>query len=901
MTDAIDLLYPALDGERAAHVVTAQRERARHLVRFLQVLAHDGRASGSPRVALDPERAAGDLEGQARRELGDALEDLLRHYLGAVLDASSFQWFGEPELDAARAWSRLEAQRTEWPALPELPAPGEEPLEVARRLAEALDRLAVPAGRVVLWCSRVEQLARDSAAGSAGGERARGDEASEAPPGDSLALERLADRVARALDRGDVRAAGELLARGPLGVPGRTRPRHRCDELARWVELLADPGSASTAGEPPRPALGPVPRPLVELREERPELLPHLAGRPASSGRAARRRELDLRSLLARGTFGASLLEWVRFDGSARTVHLDAESAVPPLDGAVGGSRPRAPWEVAGEPENELLRGARVVLRRAGPCAPLLREALLASTRALALAPCHDERGALLGWLRIEWPHGLAWERAALERAARGGAALLAQPCASCGRGLPARALDGPAASPPVPVPALEEGASDGWPGVAAELVRELGMKLRHRRFWLFVPDRASGLACVAAGGGGLALGPAGGGSALAGARLARGTVVIDEPAPERTLARDAASALYVPIELARRQVAIFACESERRRDFRPADVERWEVRLADRALALHLVELGAWHRERFGGELAFAARSASFAARAQRVLSLARATGPVTLCGPAGAGKRVLARWLHFHGRAGPDGPFTRVEARADARAETVLPEPWPRTGGSLLVAHAERLSPRDQARLSLALEEAREDGDPRLFVTLPEAPAVHAQRGELAPGLALRLERAWLAVPALCERRDELAELLPRLVARVARDEGLEPVRLEDDALACLWRQPWPGGFVELENALYKLALDREGEAVDEARLRETLEVYGGELLRRLPSRHPRRADVEAALVVTRRDNGRWNKTRAALYLGWDPDTLVARMKELELDLEGAGNGEEGRGAGG
>jgi hypothetical protein len=32
----------------------------------------------------------------------------------------------------------------------------------------------------------------------------------------------------------------------------------------------------------------------------------------------------------------------------------------------------------------------------------------------------------------------------------------------------------------------------------------------------------------------------------------------------------------------------------------------------------------------------------------------------------------------------------------------------------------------------------------------------------------------------------------------------------------------------------------------------------------------------------------NGRTNKTRAAAYLGWDPDTLVARMKDCGLPDE-------------
>jgi DNA-binding NtrC family response regulator len=55
--------------------------------------------------------------------------------------------------------------------------------------------------------------------------------------------------------------------------------------------------------------------------------------------------------------------------------------------------------------------------------------------------------------------------------------------------------------------------------------------------------------------------------------------------------------------------------------------------------------------------------------------------------------------------------------------------------------------------------------------------------------------------------------------------------------------------------------------------------------ELIQKIPSRHPRRADLLSALVTTATRGGRVNKTRAARFLGWDPDTLVARMEDLAI----------------
>lgn len=199
------------------------------------------------------------------------------------------------------------------------------------------------------------------------------------------------------------------------------------------------------------------------------------------------------------------------------------------------------------------------------------------------------------------------------------------------------------------------------------------------------------------------------------------------------------------------------------------------------------------------------------------------------------------------------------------------------------MFIAHAERLGCRDQVAL---LEKSGRLEGPRVIVSLEAPPSELARIGRLEPTLAARLDRGAVEVPGLSDRRQELARAIPRFLTKVCREEGLEVPALRDDALACLWRQPWTDNVAELQNTLAKLAYDRAGESVGESELRETLEVFGIQLLRRLPSRNPRLEDVRAALEVTVKVSGRWNKTRAAAYLGWDPDTLVARMQDLGIE---------------
>ena len=87
------------------------------------------------------------------------------------------------------------------------------------------------------------------------------------------------------------------------------------------------------------------------------------------------------------------------------------------------------------------------------------------------------------------------------------------------------------------------------------------------------------------------------------------------------------------------------------------------------------------------------------------------------------------------------------------------------------------------------------------------------------------------------------------------------------------------------ELERLLARLALALPGETIGADEIRDVAVRAAIPLARKIPSRRPRREDVEGALRLTRCGTGAWNKTRAAAYLGWDPDTLVARMRDLGI----------------
>ncbi len=173
-----------------------------------------------------------------------------------------------------------------------------------------------------------------------------------------------------------------------------------------------------------------------------------------------------------------------------------------------------------------------------------------------------------------------------------------------------------------------------------------------------------------------------------------------------------------------------------------------------------------------------------------------------------------------------------------------------------------------------------------PRIVATLEQSLAKAVGAGALLPELAQSFGAFEFFVPPLANRRDEVPGLARHFLTRFAQAEGLRPVQLEDTAVALLWRQSWRGNLRELGHFCHRLAILHPGERLGEREPMALGETLGRPLLVRLPSRRPAPELVRLALDGTRRASGRLNKTRAALYLGWDPDTLVARMGELGLE---------------
>src|SRR6185369_10905134 len=212
---------------------------------------------------------------------------------------------------------------------------------------------------------------------------------------------------------------------------------------------------------------------------------------------------------------------------------------------------------------------------------------------------------------------------------------------------------------------------------------------------------------------------------------------------------------------------------------------------------------------------------------------------------------------------------------------------------GGTLLLDEIGETDLHLQAKLLhvLATHEVERIGagrsvpiDVRIVATTTRRLRDLADAGRFREDLLERLRAVPLVVPALRDRRCDVALLAARYLERLA------PLTLDAGARAWLERQPWPGNVRELEHALERAALVARGGVITAADLGDRHAPprigFGG--LAGLTVR-----EMERRLIFDTLERTRNNRTQAAKLLGISIRTLRNKLAEYrsrgELDLAG------------
>lgn len=213
-----------------------------------------------------------------------------------------------------------------------------------------------------------------------------------------------------------------------------------------------------------------------------------------------------------------------------------------------------------------------------------------------------------------------------------------------------------------------------------------------------------------------------------------------------------------------------------------------------------------------------------------------------LTLIGESGTGKEVLARRAHelserrrspfipINCAAIPEalfeselfgherGAFTGASDRARGKVEAA-------EGGTLFLDEIGEMPVPMQAKLLRFLENRRFmrvggstkiQADIRLLCATLRPLADDVRAGRFRADLFYRIQGITLNVPALRERRADIAPLLSQFLAQLSARHGVRAPKFNRQSKAMLLQYDWPGNVRELRNVVETLCLLKEGRQV-------------------------------------------------------------------------------------
>jgi len=292
------------------------------------------------------------------------------------------------------------------------------------------------------------------------------------------------------------------------------------------------------------------------------------------------------------------------------------------------------------------------------------------------------------------------------------------------------------------------------------------------------------------------------------------------------------------------------------------------------------------------------------------------RAVATVMIRGESGTGKELVARALH-ESSARRDGPLVKIHCAA--LPETLLEselfgyEKGAFTGavttkagrveladgGTLFLDEVGDIPLPMQVKLLRLIQERqfeRLGGRQTLHINVRFIVATHRPleemmaRGEFREDLFYRLNVVPLCLPPLRDRGGDIAQLVRHFCTVHGKLNGRVSTTMDDDAIAVLERQLWPGNVRQLENFVERLVVlaDTPHIGFDQVRAeldRQPLTVPPpSDNNRPINLGEQQRQSERVALTTALRQTGN-NRTEAARLLGISRRTLYTKLAEHEL----------------
>jgi two-component system nitrogen regulation response regulator GlnG len=317
----------------------------------------------------------------------------------------------------------------------------------------------------------------------------------------------------------------------------------------------------------------------------------------------------------------------------------------------------------------------------------------------------------------------------------------------------------------------------------------------------------------------------------------------------------------------------------------------------------------------------------------------LSQSSATVLITGESGTGKELVARALHRHSaRAAKPfvaintaampkdlleselfgherGSFTGAQQQRRGRFEQA-------EGGTLFLDEIGDMPPELQTRLLRVLSDGtfyRVGGHQQLKANVRVIAATHhnlesrVKEGSFREDLYHRLNVIRLRLPSLRERAEDVPLLARHFLASSAKQLGVEPKRLSEDALAHLSRLPFPGNVRQLENLCHWLTVMAPGQVIDvgdlPAEFRGQAAAPASDWLAALEHEAERRLargetgildsltrQFERALITRALARTGGRRIEAANLLGMGRNTITRKIQELGIEEKGSEQFSEG-----
>lgn len=292
-----------------------------------------------------------------------------------------------------------------------------------------------------------------------------------------------------------------------------------------------------------------------------------------------------------------------------------------------------------------------------------------------------------------------------------------------------------------------------------------------------------------------------------------------------------------------------------------------------------------------------------------EQATKVARSDVTVLLSGESGTGKELLAAYIH---RESPfaTGPFVKVNCAA-IPTELIESELFGHEKGAFTGAAALRrgkfeladrgtifldevgdLHEASQAKLLRVLQDGelqRLGGEQTIRVATRVISATNRRledlvsSGRFRADLFYRLSVVPIRVPALRERLQDIAELVPYFVSEFCARNNFRPRAIDPDAIALLARYHWPGNVRELRNVVERMAILNPGDRITAAAV--PLELRSSQAARPATGLQDIRKSAERERIREALDQTDWNVSAAARLLDTERTALHKRMRTLGL----------------